>query len=392
MKVLFVTLNSFSEYSGGGIYARQLLAFLTEVFQVTALSKSQKDSGYEAGSKTASHRSVTLRKTLLADLVSRLLMQPTFLAFHLPKIIWEARRAKLIVFHNSRNAGLAVLLKCLFPHKPVLLCFDNIERNLAQAQAGSQRGLKRLVSLIDAALLRWVEPWGAFRTDGCSFITTQEKAYFGKLSPERLAWNARITPCALPDGQPKPLVRRDQVAPARLLFTGSFWFQPNRDALNRLIALVKLLPPGFEVTVAGQALDTCWPDSPPPQFHCVQNPSTQEMEGLFREADIFVCPVVIGSGMKTKIAEALAYGLPVVASEESAIGYEAMRGSEVLRVYGSLEEGARQLVELRDVLRSETKLGIQEEAQAGFICHYGYTANAKSFQEWVWHTNGGQHV
>jgi hypothetical protein len=301
----------------------------------------------------------------------------------LPTILWEARKVDLVVFHNSRNAGLAVLLKYLFPRKRVLVCIDNIERELARAQAHSQTGLKRIVSLVDAALLKGIEPLGAFCTDGCSFITARDKAYFVDRFPVRQLRNARITPCALPDGQLQPPVPRDRVSPTRLLFTGSFWFRPNRDALKRLIALTKLLPAGFEVTVAGRALGAYPADARPPMFRFITDPSTHAMEELFRTTDIFVCPVALGSGMKTKIAEALSYGLPVVASEQSAIGYEAMLGSEALRIYGSIEEGARQIVEVRDLLCSDAKPSIQETAWGGFLCHYGYNANAKNFQEWV---------
>lgn len=46
------------------------------------------------------------------------------------------------------------------------------------------------------------------------------------------------------------------------------------------------------------------------------------MSYLLSACDVFYSPIVLGSGMKTKIAEALSYGLYIYATEHSLIGYD----------------------------------------------------------------------
>jgi len=49
------------------------------------------------------------------------------------------------------------------------------------------------------------------------------------------------------------------------------------------------------------------------------------MTFLMLNSDIFISPVFQGSGMKTKVLDAISYGLPVLASEHSLIGYEKIK-------------------------------------------------------------------
>ena len=53
----------------------------------------------------------------------------------------------------------------------------------------------------------------------------------------------------------------------------------------------------------------------------VANPSKEEMEILLKKSLFYISPVFDGSGMKTKFVEAIFYGLPILASEHTMIGY-----------------------------------------------------------------------
>jgi glycosyltransferase involved in cell wall biosynthesis len=55
----------------------------------------------------------------------------------------------------------------------------------------------------------------------------------------------------------------------------------------------------------------------------VDSPSADEMEATFASASVYLAPVSWGSGMKTKVAEALSYGIPVICMPNAAVGYEA---------------------------------------------------------------------
>ncbi|HCD6037870.1 TPA: glycosyl transferase family 1, partial [Escherichia coli] len=69
------------------------------------------------------------------------------------------------------------------------------------------------------------------------------------------------------------------------------------------------------------------------------NLSNSEMSYLLSACDVFYSPIVLGSGMKTKIAEALSYGLYIYATEHSLIGYdEIINNKECVKKISHLDE------------------------------------------------------
>ena len=49
-----------------------------------------------------------------------------------------------------------------------------------------------------------------------------------------------------------------------------------------------------------------------------------------KECELFVSPIMFGSGIKTKILEAMALGLPVVTNELGAEGIDAKHGKDII--------------------------------------------------------------
>ena len=120
----------------------------------------------------------------------------------------------------------------------------------------------------------------------------------------------------------------------RLLFVGSAGHFPNVEAVRWLVT--ELMPqlaalcPGAVLHVAGCARQDV------PHAHvsdCVVLEgfvSQARLDELHRLADLFVCPVVLGSGVKIKVLEAAAYGLPVAATPESLRGIDFLKDSALV--------------------------------------------------------------
>jgi glycosyltransferase involved in cell wall biosynthesis len=107
-----------------------------------------------------------------------------------------------------------------------------------------------------------------------------------------------------------------------MLFVGSFRHLPNQTALFWFIAevlpLVVARRPLARLVVVGS-------DPPPPHtFHSLENvdlhgPVDNIGEPLARYG-VFVCPVLSGSGVRVKLLEAFAAGIPVVSTRLGAEG------------------------------------------------------------------------
>jgi O-antigen biosynthesis protein len=119
--------------------------------------------------------------------------------------------------------------------------------------------------------------------------------------------------------------------PFTMLFVGSFRHDPNRIAVDWFVkhVLPRVLEkqPAARLVIAGS-------DPPPPHIYGKASASIEMLgyvedvrEPLARYA-LFVCPILSGSGVRVKLLEAFAAGIPVVSTTVGAEGL-AQKDSEV---------------------------------------------------------------
>jgi len=116
--------------------------------------------------------------------------------------------------------------------------------------------------------------------------------------------------------------------PYTLLFLGSFRHPPNVEALNWFVGevfpRVRQREPRARLIVIG---------SDPPPRHALPDEGTIELVGFVEDVReplgryaVFVCPILSGSGVRVKLLEAFAAGIPVVSTRLGAEGLAAKDG------------------------------------------------------------------
>jgi glycosyltransferase involved in cell wall biosynthesis len=113
---------------------------------------------------------------------------------------------------------------------------------------------------------------------------------------------------------------------ADLLFVGSFDHAPNVDAVEYLVR--EIMPvvwkraPSMNLTIAGS--------NPPRSVQALRCDRVnvagyvRDLDSLLRSHRVSVAPLRFGAGLKAKITQALAYGMPVVATPVAAEGFEGV--------------------------------------------------------------------
>jgi GT2 family glycosyltransferase/glycosyltransferase involved in cell wall biosynthesis len=114
-----------------------------------------------------------------------------------------------------------------------------------------------------------------------------------------------------------------------MLFIGSFRHTPNQVALEwfalRVLPLIVEKLPAARLLVAG---------SDPPPRHTFPDPANaiewlgfvEDIQPLFSSCAVFVCPIRSGSGVRVKLLEAFASGIPVVSTKLGAEGLARVDG------------------------------------------------------------------
>jgi GT2 family glycosyltransferase/glycosyltransferase involved in cell wall biosynthesis len=138
-----------------------------------------------------------------------------------------------------------------------------------------------------------------------------------------------------------------QREPFTILFLGSFRHVPNKEALtwfvDRVFPLVLAEEPRARLLVVG---------SEPPAHGAFQHNDAVELVGFVEDVreplarySVFVCPILSGSGVRVKLLEAFASGIPVVSTRLGAEGL-ADRDGDICALADQPAEFARRVVEL----------------------------------------------
>jgi glycosyltransferase involved in cell wall biosynthesis len=150
-----------------------------------------------------------------------------------------------------------------------------------------------------------------------------------------------------------------------LLFTGSIRYFPNRDAVlyfyNEILPLIKSAVPDVKLYVVG--------NRPPKRISnltsggdIVVTGRVEDVRPYFAKSAVFVCPLRSGSGMQTKILEAMAMGVPVVTTSMGFEAIEATAGKDII-VADNARKFAQEVIRLlkdkelrQEVARNARKL------------------------------------
>jgi len=133
----------------------------------------------------------------------------------------------------------------------------------------------------------------------------------------------------------------------RVLFVGSFQHPPNRSAAallcDRIWPQVFAELPGWELVLAGPGSDRFLAERQPAPAGVTATGFVADLRGLLRQCRVLAAPLTEGGGIKIKILEAMACGLPVVTT---AIGAEGIttRADELVWWADDPAEFARQLL------------------------------------------------
>ena len=104
----------------------------------------------------------------------------------------------------------------------------------------------------------------------------------------------------------------------------------------------------------------------------------QDIRPVIQSTQVFVAPILYGSGIKTKIVEAMAMGMPVVTNAIGAEGMDVMDGRELL--LAETPDGIAQAVER--LMQDETlRLELGERAQAYVRANHDWREIQKVFGE-----------
>jgi GT2 family glycosyltransferase/glycosyltransferase involved in cell wall biosynthesis len=230
----------------------------------------------------------------------------------------------LVLAILSRPAVVARHFQLVREHAPqATIAYDTVDlhflrerRRREQAAGGDQRIVEGLRAL-EAAM--------ASAADVTLVVSDDERRQLADLAPEaRIAVVPNVNPVV--PAVPGPEDR------SGLLFVGGFQHAPNADAAATLVRDVMPLVwdewPDAELTIAGGNVPAEVAELAGPRVDVAG--WVEDLDPLLTESLALVAPLRFGAGLKGKVTQALAAGLPVVTTPFGAEGLGAADGDEIL--------------------------------------------------------------
>lgn len=242
-----------------------------------------------------------------------------------------------------------------------LVLFDAVDclTSLFKQMAASKRNpVGKMVMLEEAWKLKSYEPRIARQFDRVIVTSQSEQAELTSLAP---SLDVGVVPNGVdvdyfaPSGKPKQS--------ARIVFSGKMSYAPNAQAAlwfaNNIFPAIQRQHPDAEFVIVGS--------NPPDEVKRLSSQANIQVTGYVDDirpylhaASIAVTPMQMGAGIQNKLLEAMAAGLPVVASSLATRALEP--GCPGVICADSIEEVTRAVLTLLDNLQLAADMG-----QAGRI-------------------------
>ena len=268
---------------------------------------------------------------------------------------------------------------------PVLLVDQNVEAALWRQRAEvAGSAADRWRAACEAARCEAAEIKAWRRADRCAFVTEQDARLAASLCPG-------LDPAVVPDGvdhlvaaSPPEPITTDRPT---VCFVGNFAYEPNHDAarflLDEVLPRLRSAVPDVDLLLVGNA--------PPPWLQELAASRGATVTGRVPSvapyllgADVVVCPLRVGGGVKVKVLEALSVGCAVVTTPVGAQGITPAGGAPlVVEPTGAAVAGAtaqllrdpRRRIRLRTAGRSlAATLPTWDDAAASLVGLYGQLA------------------
>jgi len=207
---------------------------------------------------------------------------------------------------------------CLVSAKRRVLHTHNVESEIYERAVGLDRSpLKRLIWRYEASAMARYEAQAVRAADGVLCLGTRDQA----LVSERYGVHAEAW--YPPIGPARPV--RGKRARGRIVGSvGSLTWQPNRWGMDWFVEevwpLVRRRIPDAQLRLAGRGSE-CLPYRAESGIALLGR--VDDLEAFYESVDVVVAPVRGGAGIKVKVMDAAARGLPVVTSSAGIEGFGA---------------------------------------------------------------------
>lgn len=228
----------------------------------------------------------------------------------------RAEGIRLVVLDGSNLGEVARMVKAQCPGVRVATFFHNVEARFFLGSLRQERSLHAAGVLVanylaERKACRW--------SDLLVCLTPRDADLVRRLYGRA---DAQVCPMAVSDARPDPPPAPSRRPPYALFVGGTFY--ANREGIRWFVENVAPRIP-MTTCIVGRGFEGLRAQLERPGKVEVVG-EAEDLAPWYAGARVVVAPIFDGSGMKTKVAEALMFGKAVVGTPDAFAGYEALQG------------------------------------------------------------------
>lgn len=227
--------------------------------------------------------------------------------------ILKENEINIIFFNNTFNGDLIYK----FRNKIIIVFAHNVEYLYNKQLVKKYNGLRKIIYNGKLLVIKCNEKKSIQYSDLFFTLNERDSVEFDRIYG---SFEKKILPMSIKDTY-KPdndILLKSEVLKEYMLFVG-FDFYGNTDGLFWFINNVLESVP-YKLVVCGAGMDKY--RNAFPGKNVVFNGYVDSLSEYYYNASFVVLPIISGSGMKTKTAEALMYGKDIIGTDEAFCGYD----------------------------------------------------------------------
>lgn len=317
MNVLHISSEPPGNKSGGQIVIKQSLYSLSRVSNLDYLGVTIKENIIKDRYSNVYY--LKEDNKLLTKIIECLLMKKSKVYFDFRKKIENVDIKKYDYVYLEFTKWLFAIKYAKKNNKKVIVRLHNIESDLIYNLYKIEKSPLIYISYL---YYKYIEKRIISKSDYIIALTEKDKKRIFELYGNVIKKDhIYVMPvCVEKRGTNKNIMNKNEI---KLLITGSLYYGPNYEGVIWFINNVwRRIKDNCKLFIVGSNPNSKLKNlvKYDNKIELISNP--KDTKDYFMNSDIFVSPIFSGAGMKVKNAEAMSYGLPIVGTDHSFIGYE----------------------------------------------------------------------
>lgn len=268
-----------------------------------------------------------------------------------------------VVFDGSNYGTAVARVRKQKPDVRIVVLYHNVESIFFWRAFFHKKNPK---SLALAAYYCIQETIVAKKADNCVYLTQEDLQSAARIYPSHFSSVLPISVDCRGTVDPTPT----SGLPLKLLFVGGA-FYANVQAAQWLAGAVSGMPQ-VELTIVGKGFDAV----PGLEGHNITvHGFVDSLDPFYNSCDLVTNPIFSGSGMKTKVAEAMYYGKPILSTVMGLHGYEAVLDQPYILTFRDRSDLTVLLDRLIREKQAGSQLSFYPEARRDYDLFYSVRAH-----------------